>query len=142
MKRQVFIYLQQNRVVNKNAIRQAFYELNDGRYLLTIDSANKRTLPQNAYYHGCVVPLVRDGLRDVGYREIKTVEDAHEVLKSLFLKKNVANESTGEVIEITGSTAKLTTIEFNEFIDSIIQWASEFLNIQIPLPGEAITMFA
>jgi len=74
---------------------------------------------------------------------VKDNNDAHEVLKHLFLKKKIVNKETGELItEIAGSTAKLTTVEFNFFIEEIIKFGAEFLKIAIPYPNESIVMFA
>lgn len=122
-------------------IRRAFEELQDGRYLLTIVGAKHRSNNQNSYYWGCVLPLVRAGLNNNGYREIKTNQEAHEVLKYLFLKKAVVNQDTGEVIELLGSTATLTTLEFNEYIEDIARWCSEYLGFALPLPNEYAPMF-
>lgn len=140
MKNQVFVYITGNKITNKKAIAKAFNELKDGRYLITIEGHKNRSTQQNKYYHGCVLPLVKDGLRDIGYAEIKENEDAHEVLKYLFLKRSIPNEGTGEAIELLGSTTNLSTVEFNLFIDQIIQWAAEYLGIQIPLPNEPLTI--
>ena len=140
MKTTVFIHIIHNQITNKQVIRKAFEELKDGRYLVSIENGKNRTSPQNRYYWGCCLPIVRDGLKDIGYNEIKTNEDAHEVLKYLFLKKRIPNEETGEVIELLGTTTKLSTTEFNEYTDQIIQWASEYLNVQIPLPNEQLQM--
>jgi hypothetical protein len=140
MKYQIFIHITHNQITNKQVIRKAFEELKDGRYLVSIESGKNRTNPQNRYYWGCCLTLVKEGLQDIGYREVRTNEDAHEVLKYLFLKKLIPNEETGEVIEILGTTTKLSTTEFNEYIERIIQWASEYLNIQIPLPNEQLEM--
>lgn len=140
MKTQIFIHITHNQITNKQVIRKAFEELKDGRYLVSIENGNNRTSPQNRYYWGCCLPLVKEGLQGIGYREVKTNEDAHEVLKYLFLKKLIPNEETGEAIEILGSTAKLTTVEFNEYIDQIVQWGAEYLNIQIPLPNEQLQL--
>lgn len=135
-----FIHIKESKVSNRQVLQKAFTGLNDGCYLVKVDKANKRSLNQNAYYHGVVVPLVMEGLKDIGYNEIKTLSDAHECLKYLFLKKQIPNESTGEVIEILGSTAKLTTTEFNLFIDQVIRWAAEYLNVQILLPNEQMQL--
>lgn len=140
MKTQIFVHITHNQITNKQVIRRAFEELQDGRYLVSIENGKNRTSPQNRYYWGCILPIVKDGLREAGYREVKTNEDAHEVLKYLFLKKRIPNEETGEVIELLGTTTKLSTVEFNEYIDQIIQWAAEYLNIQIPLPNEQLQM--
>lgn len=138
MKTQIFVHITHNQITNKQVIRKAFEELKDGRYLVSIENGKNRTSPQNRYYWGCCLPLVKDGLQGIGYREVKTNEDAHEVLKYLFLKKVIPNEETGEVIETLGTTTKLSTTEFNEYIDQIIQWAAEYLSIQIPLPNEQL----
>lgn len=82
--------------------------------------------------------MVRDALNDAGYREVKTPEDAHEILKNLFLRKKKYNRKNGRTKEIAGSTATLTTVEFNTYVEEIIQWAAEYLSIQIPLPNEII----
>jgi hypothetical protein len=106
-----------------------------GRYFLTLAKIyRKRSLNQNAYYHGVVVPLVKDGLFDVGYK--LSNEQTHEYLKEQFLRVEIVNEQSGEVKSINRSTAELRTVEFNEYIDDIIEWASEYLNIVIPLPNE------
>jgi hypothetical protein len=132
------LFIEEGRIRNPADIRKQFTELRDGIYLVKISTRKRRGLKQNAYYWGVVCEMVRDGLKDAGYRCINTTDDAHEVTKSLFLKHRLVNEETGEVIETIGSTATLTTIEFNQYIEEIIQWAAEYLSIQIPLPNELI----
>jgi hypothetical protein len=134
------LHIKNGQIINKAAIKELFASLLDGVYVLKCDAFKKRSNQQNRYYHGCCLPLVKEGLQNIGYREVRTNEDAHEVLKYLFLKKLIPNEETGEVIEILGTTTKLSTTEFNEYIERIIQWASEYLNIQIPLPNEQLEM--
>lgn len=85
--------------------------------------------------------MVRQGLRDVGWDEIKTNDDAHEYIKKEFLQKTITNHKTEEKKTIPGSTAELTTKEFCEFIEAVVKWAVEFLNIQIPFPNEPIIAF-
>lgn len=132
------LHIKNGQIINRAAIKKLFTSLLDGVYLLKCDAFKKRSSQQNRYYFGCCLPLVKEGLQDIGYREVKTNEDAHEVLKYLFLKKVIPNEETGEVIETLGTTTKLSTTEFNEYIDQIIQWAAEYLSIQIPLPNEQL----
>jgi len=96
----------------------------------------KRSIEQNAYYWGVVVPLVKLGLTDVGYKIDK--EETHDFLKSQFLKKELINEKTGEILKTVGSTQNLSTSDFMDFIAEIQQWASEFLNVYIPDPNEQI----
>jgi hypothetical protein len=138
---EVVCHISNSEIVNKKAISKAFKELSDGRYVVKIEKKNKRSLNQNQYYWGVVCEMVKDGLRDAGYREVKTKDDAHEIMKALFLKQRIVNELTDEVIEVPGSTAKLTTIEFNNYIEEIIKWAGEYLSIAIPLPNQQSEMF-
>jgi len=110
--------------------------LPDGSYLVSVTPTKKRTNDQNAYYWGIVVPLVHEGLRDMGYDEIKTKEDAHLVLRSLFLKKKI-NE-----LELVRSTTELKTAEFSAYLEEIGKWAAEYLNVTIPEPNTQTELYA
>src|ERR1035441_563551 len=120
---------------------EALKVMPEGEYILLLKKLyTNRTNPQNAYYWGVVIPHVLEGLKELGH-ECETNDEAHEIVKKLFLKpkgkrKRLVNKMTGEYIYIVPerSTAKLTNIELAELIDKVIMWASEFLNIEIPLP--------
>ena len=96
----------------------------------------RRTVQMNSYYWGVMVPLVASGLQDAGYRVDR--ESTHEFLKSTFNKKEIVNEDTGEILHTIGSTSQMSTVEMMEYFAEITQWSAEFLNIEIPLPGEQI----
>ena len=85
--------------------------------------------------------MVLEGLQDAGFNEIKDVSTVHELLKKMFLERKLVSEKTGDEISIPGSTAKLSTTEFNVFIDEVIRWGSEYLSIQIPMPNEQMDIF-
>jgi len=138
---QFFTYKRDGVITNRQVIDKYLTGLPDGNFLVKIEQKKKRSLPQNAFYWGVVCDMVKDGLRDAGYSEVKTIEDAHEILKALFLKRKIVNQQTDEVIEIPGSTAKLTTVQFNEYIEEIQRWASEYLSITIPSPNEQASIF-
>lgn len=130
-------HIESGRIVNRDEIGKLFTSLQDGTYMVRLQLRKRRSLPQNAYYWGVVCEMVKDGLRDAGFNAIRTADDAHEVTKSLFLKKEVVNEDTGELLAVIGrSTTTLSTLEFSEYIDQIIQWAAEYLCISIPYPNE------
>ena len=80
-----------------------------------------RSLSQNKYYWGVVIEILSDYF---GYDK----EEMHEALKFKFLKKH---EDTDLVT--VGSTAKLSTAEFTEYIDAIIRWSS--VEYQVVIPG-------
>jgi len=79
-----------------------------------------RSLSQNKYYWGVIIEILSNNF---GYDK----EEMHEALKFKFLKKH---EDTDLVT--VGSTAKLSTAEFTEYIDEIIRWASTEYQVVIP----------
>src|SRR5690606_13446660 len=93
------------------------------------DRKQGRTLPQNAYYWGVVVKILS------GHTGISP-DEMHELLKYKFLKTFVSDPETGEMIEVSKSTSRLSTKEFTDFIDSIKDWALNSLNCYIPESGE------
>jgi len=111
----------------------------DGDYTMTIERRKKkRSVFQNRYYWGVVVPLVRQGLIDVGYR--MTTEAVHEYLKGQFAITEVTNEHTGEILKTIGSTSEMTTSKMMDYFAEITQWSAEYLNVQIPQPNEQMQM--
>jgi len=128
-------------IQNMKEFRELFAHLKDGNYLITIKDNRKRTIPLNRYYWGVVVPMVRVGLYDQGYDEVKRNDDAHAVLKALFLDKIIKNRLSDEEIRIAGSTASLSITEFNNFLEAVIKWASEYLQIAIPSPNEQFVLY-
>lgn len=120
---------------NPKGFKREVQVFNGKEVVITIRrKRNHRSDQQNRYYWGGVVPIVCEGLNGVGYRI--TQADTHEYLKHTFLKDKIVNEQTGEYLETIGSTTKLTTTEFMEFIQDIQRWASEFLGVYIPDPNE------
>lgn len=100
-------------------------------------AGSKRSLPQNAYYWGVVVEEVRLGLLNLGHQLTK--DETHYWLKFKFNPIWIPNEH-GEGEPIAGTTTTLTKTGFAEYIDKIIQWAAEYLSIQIPLPNEKLEL--
>lgn len=66
-------------------------------------------------------------------------EDIHEIAKAAFLPKDVVlRDGSGEVhgrFVIGGSTRKLSTVEFNDYVMKLREWA-QGLNVYIPEPNE------
>ncbi len=126
-------------IINPKTVRQFFNELpQDSTGTLTWKPANLRSLSQNAYYHSVCVPMIKDGLREVGYDDIRTNEQAHNFLKAKFLRQYAHNRNNPEeVLDLgAGSTTELTTVMFMAYIAEIQKFAAEFLNITIPDPGQ------
>lgn len=96
----------------------------------------KRSNPQNAYLWGVVYPLLLQGLVDVGYDiEKGSTELIHEWSKKEFLPAIKIERDNGDTLSIPASTAKLTTVEFMEYIERIAQFSAEYLGVVIPPPN-------
>lgn len=121
-------------IANKKIVRALFDSLKDGRHLIEISGADKRSNPQNRYYWGLVIPIIQKGIKDMGTELTK--EETHEWLKSKFNLSDLINPTTGECISIPLSTTRLNKEGFSEYISKIQQFASEFLNIYVPDPNE------
>jgi len=137
---QFFLNIKAGQIVNRPTVAAVFKSLEDGHYFVKIATNKHRSNQQNKYYHGCLLPMVLEGLQHAGFNEIKDTATVHQLLKGMFLERKLINEKTGEVIVIPGSTAKLNTGEFVAFIDEVIRWGSEYLSLQIPLPNEQIQL--
>jgi hypothetical protein len=61
-------------------------------------------------------------------------DEMHEVLKGKFLSDE--KEIAGEQIRFSHSTAELNTVEFEQYLTDIREWASVKLGLFIPLPNE------
>lgn len=136
-----YFYIRNSKITNPKVIRQAFDELKDGRYSMEILGENKRSPGQNGYFHGVLVPLVYEGLRDIGWNDIKTKEDAKLVIKTLFLKRKITNPESGDVIEVIKDTRDLTTGDMTQLIEDVIQWGAEYLGIRIPPPNSQTKLY-
>lgn len=106
----------------------------DGEYTITIERKHaNRSQKQNAYWWGVCVRLVSE---HTGYDP----DDVHELAKHMFLPKHLAvADGNGEVVGeyvLGGSTSKLNTLEFGEFIERFRRWAAETLDVAIPDPDQ------
>lgn len=93
------------------------------RVQVSLDTVkNRRSLSQNAYYWGVVVSLLGEHF---GYEP----DEMHEALKFKFLRKHE------DVLMTVGSTAKMDTKEFGEYLDKVIRWAASEYQVYIPDAG-------
>lgn len=125
-------------IVNRTQLVKLIHGLKDGRYQVEFSSLSKRSLPQNKFYWALVIPMIQQGIEDLGTELTK--EETHEFLKSKFNSEELVNTETGEVLSIPRSTTVLTKEQFSNYIEKIQRFASEFLNIVIPDPGVQTTI--
>jgi len=85
-----------------------------------------RTLNQNRYYWGVVVEILANHF---GYDK----DEMHEALKFKFLKRH-----EDSALPTVGSTAKLSTVEFGDYIDTVVRWAASEYRVVIPEANEVI----
>lgn len=127
-------------IANKKIIRRLFDQLKDGRYLVSVERADKRSLSQNRYYWLMLTEYIQPALYDFGWEDIKTKENAHDYLCEKFLRVRIVNEATGEMRERTKSTTELTKEEFDVYLEDIWRWSAQELEVAIPGPNEQTMM--
>lgn len=124
-------------IQNRRAFDEAVSRLNPEWQLeVTVkrQRATRSTL-QNRYYWGVVIDaLVRHC--DHNY----TPDEMHEICKAKFIPKTLAVcDGNGEVVceyVFGGSTRRLNTEQFGDYMETIRQWAAESLDLIIPDPDE------
>jgi hypothetical protein len=125
---------------NRDLISDVIQSLEGKDIVITIENKKKkRSNPQNAYYFGVVIPLMKQGFYNSLGEHVGT-DEIHTFLKNRFLFKEIVNEQNAEIIKMPQSTTELTTIQFEEYLDKIREFATEFLSIQIPLPNDTLTI--
>lgn len=95
----------------------------EGKYVEVVvrKERSERSNNQNNYYWGVVLQLLSD---HTGY----TTDEMHEICKHQFLIVH------GK-FDYVKSTTKLNTVEFEEYLDKIKNWAA-VLGVNIPNPNE------
>ena len=125
---------------NRDLISEVIKSLEGKDIVITIEKKRKkRSNPQNSFYHGIVIPILKQGFYN-SLGEHVSADEIHTFLKNRFLFKEIVNEQNAEIIKMPQSTTELTTIQFEEYLDKIREFATEFLSIQIPLPNDTLTI--
>lgn len=93
-----------------------------------------RSSKQNRYYWGYVIPVIVQMFRDAG--NSINGEEVHEYLKSQVGDlTEIVTMPDGKRRIITKSSAKLTTAEWEDYIDKIRAWAARY-GVAVPFPRE------
>src|SRR6186997_1828154 len=93
--------IRDGKLENPDQVRKLFDQLKDGKWLMEIGQANKRSEQQNRYHFGIVVPLVQEGIKHLGTELTK--QETHEFLKGKFNYQEIINKDTGEYIQVPRS---------------------------------------
>jgi hypothetical protein len=125
---------------NRDLLSDVIKSLEGKDIIIAIEKKKKkRSNPQNAYYFGVVIPMMKQGFYNSLGEHVGT-DEIHTFLKNRFLFKEIVNENNAEIIKMPQSTTELTTIQFEEYLDKIREFGLEFLNITIPLPNDTLTI--
>lgn len=102
---------------------------------ITVSEAKKRrSNAQNAYYFGVVVPAIRGLFAEAG--TALSSDETHEFIKRHIWKlTKQACLPDGEVIEVTDSSTKLATQEWEERMHMTRAWAAQY-DVDIPEPHQ------
>lgn len=107
---------------------------------LVLKSTTKgRSTQQNRYYWGCVLPIIKEALKEQ-HGLVYSSEDLHEFLKIKLNSIEIHNQE-GVVEKMPISTTELSTTEFEEYMENVRRWADDLLGVIIPLPNEQTVMF-
>lgn len=113
-------------IPEKDKLAKYMQSLAPGIYELTIKKPKKqRSNEQNRYYWGVVVKILSE---EWGWLS----DDLHDALKWHFLR--VPGENG--LPDRAGSTASLSTIEFEDYLEKVRVWAITEYEIYIPQPNE------
>lgn len=127
-------------ILNKNRMEDDLRQFKNGDVQIIIKRRGKRSLPQNAYYWGCIIEEIKYNLLDRGYRH--TAEEIHEFLKQKFNYEPIVIEATGERIDIGQSTTEMNKDDFSVYVDRIKEWAAQSLELIIPEANTQTQLFA
>jgi hypothetical protein len=97
--------------------------------ILRVDS--KRTLPQLAYFYGVVLPIIKERFEELEGTTF-TKDEVMSILKTMYLFEEVLFE--GEFKKIPMSLAKAKKSEVLKFIQDVIEFGRNILDVEIPEP--------
>ena len=125
--------LQQN---VRKLIADLLPSFNDKRVRVTIERlTSKRSLQENRYYFGCVVPEEAQCFKEM-WGEIYNKERVHLFNHNMFFYDEMLNEKTGEIIKIPRSSASYKVSEFELKMEEIRQYFELNFDWKISLPNE------
>lgn len=125
----------------RSEAHQAIKTFAGKRIRLTVEkSYSKRSNAQNRYFHGVCVPLVGQGLVELGYNEARNMEWVKDFIKANLLTTELPDKE-GVMRKCIRPTSGLSTSQFMDLIADLQQWAMQELGVYIPDPNEQMEFF-
>jgi hypothetical protein len=142
MKIEVYGYIKNKKLTisNRRRLEADLQTFPDSDVVVIIKRRGKRSSPQNRYYWGVVIDSIRREFKRRG--TITEPETIHEALKAKFNPEKLANKDGEPILEIGGSTTAMNKAEFAEYLERVIMWCNESLEIDIPEAGSQTQLFA
>jgi len=120
------------KITARKTFEDGLNSLADGNYTVTVEKrVKKRSNGQNSYYW-VLIKIIKDALRELGHDVDE--KETHYMLRERLLYSELVNEETGEVARIVKSTQKLSTTEFNEYLENVKRFCAEWLKLVLPDP--------
>lgn len=117
-------------------IQSDLKEFEGKRVLIKLSQKRKnRSMPQNRYYFGVVCEAFQMGAKDTWGEDVSK-EEAHENLKKECNYKEFLNDETGEILRLSKTTADLTTLAFEDYIERCRQFIYTWFGVTVPMPNE------
>ena len=100
---------------------------------------NQRSLQQNKYYWGAIVPIWRNAFKEE-WGELWDASQVHKFLKEHLNYVEKVIPETGEIIRLPKSTTENTIQHQQDYHQKCIDLAKDFFNIDIPPPKAKTTL--
>lgn len=126
---------------NKSELERLFDIFDDKHVQFDVTlPRNKKSVQQNKYYWGAIVPFIQKVFADAG-KNMRNVE-VHYVLSAQFLpeKPPVVNPLTGEVSTVRYRYSELTTKGFSAYFDAIGAFLLEETGLVLPAPEDLLQL--
>lgn len=125
---------------NRNTVLNAIKSFEGKEVVITIDKVKKqRSIQQNRYYWGLLVPLMQQGAKDT-WGETWSIDKAHKHLSKLFVFHESINEKNGLITQTPKSTTELTTTDWEVYTTEIRIYLLQDFDINAPEPNENLTL--
>lgn len=121
---------------DKEVLQQYLEEIMNGDPEVEVEitivrDAEKKTTQQLRYFYGIVLPIVKQALEDLQGEPLSKGE-AITFLKTKFFFEEV--ESGNKFVKLPMSFARATQLEIRKFIQDVIEFSRDILDVTIPEP--------
>jgi hypothetical protein len=115
---------------------RAYFLHNEGRHIeIEAKLKSNVTMAQYGYLYAVVYPKIAVYVNDL-HQENYGNDDIDTMMKLNFWFDKIIDIETGEVQKVPKFKHKMNKEEMSIFIDKIIKWSAEFLQLVIPSPIE------